>query len=96
MVSTTRTKFLNVALAVMLATGVVVAEDQAVIDWLRTHAMPLATVEAGHGFVDLQPLKKVIGNARMVALGEATHGSRETESPTPIPTASPLDSNRRP
>jgi erythromycin esterase len=37
----------------------------------------LDTVEAGHGFADMQPLKGVIGKARIVSLGEATHGSRE-------------------
>ena len=46
-------------------------------EWVRTNAIRLATVEAGHGFDDLQPLKRIIGTARMVTLGEATHGSRE-------------------
>jgi erythromycin esterase-like protein len=45
--------------------------------WIRTHAIPLQTVEAGHGFDDLQPLAKVVGDARIVAFGEATHGTRE-------------------
>ncbi|HTY89198.1 MAG TPA: hypothetical protein VMB80_17255 [Candidatus Acidoferrum sp.] len=45
--------------------------------WLSTNAIRLETVEAGHGFADLQPLKPVIGPARIVALGEATHGTRE-------------------
>ena len=47
------------------------------LSWLRQHAIPLKTVEAGCGFDDLQPLKPVIGSARIVALGEATHGTRE-------------------
>jgi erythromycin esterase len=47
------------------------------VSWLRSHAIPVATVEAEHGFADLQPLKKVIGNAHIVALGESTHGTRE-------------------
>ena len=46
-------------------------------DWIRQKAIPLKTVEAGNGFADMQPLKKVIGNARIVSLGEATHGTRE-------------------
>jgi erythromycin esterase len=45
--------------------------------WLATNAIRLDTVEAGHGFADMQPLKAVIGKARIVSLGEATHGSRE-------------------
>ena len=45
--------------------------------WLKKAAIPLAAVEAGKGFKDLQPLKAVVGDARIVSLGEATHGTRE-------------------
>jgi erythromycin esterase len=48
-----------------------------VSDWIREHAIAIKTPEAGHGFDDLQPLKKIIGDARLVSLGEATHGTRE-------------------
>jgi erythromycin esterase-like protein len=48
-----------------------------VIDWIRTHAVPLKTPEAGKGFDDMRPLRALIGQARIVSLGEATHGSRE-------------------
>ncbi|MCP3168266.1 erythromycin esterase family protein [Myxococcus qinghaiensis] len=48
-----------------------------VVSWVKQSLVPLATVEAGHGFADLQPLKQVLGGARVVALGEATHGTRE-------------------
>jgi erythromycin esterase len=51
--------------------------QQNLLSWVRQHAVPLKTVEAGCGFGDLQPLKPVIGSARIVALGEATHGTRE-------------------
>jgi len=44
---------------------------------ITVQAIRLDTVEAGHGFADMQPLRKVIGNSRIVALGEATHGTRE-------------------
>src|SRR5205085_4209183 len=45
---------------------------------IRHAAVPVKTVEAGNGFEDLAPLKKMIGeNVRVVGLGEATHGSRE-------------------
>ena len=52
-------------------------QDESVVAWVRTHAIPLTTVEASNGFTDLQPLKPMIGGARIVSLGEATHGSRE-------------------
>ena len=48
-----------------------------VTEWLRGNAIRLTTTEAGHGFQDMEPLKKVVGKARIVSLGEATHGSRE-------------------
>ncbi len=48
-----------------------------VIGWIRQHAVPLATPEAGHGFAELRPIKSIIGNAHLVCLGEATHGTRE-------------------
>ncbi len=53
------------------------AAPPAVHDWVRGSAIRLASPVAGHGFDDMQPLKKVVGDARIVSLGEATHGSRE-------------------
>ena len=60
--------------ALLVALGSSAPEPEA---WIRAHAIPIQTVEAGHGFDDLQPLAKVVGDARIVALGEATHGTRE-------------------
>ena len=60
-----------------LAACAVAQQKSPVTEWIAGHAIPLSTVEARHGFDDLQPLKKVVGDARIVALGEATHGSRE-------------------
>ncbi|MFY2562843.1 erythromycin esterase family protein [Corallococcus terminator] len=48
-----------------------------VVSWVKQSLVPLTTVEAGHGFADLQPLKPWLSGARVVALGEATHGTRE-------------------
>jgi erythromycin esterase len=48
-----------------------------VVELLKKAAVPLSTVEAGHGFEDLRPLAPWVAGARVVALGEATHGSRE-------------------
>src|SRR5262245_44825112 len=45
--------------------------------WLKANVVELKTVEAENGFADLQRLKAMIGNARIVSLGEATHGTRE-------------------
>ena len=47
------------------------------VNWLRKAVIPFATAEAGNGFDDLQPLRKLIGDARIVSLGEGTHGTRE-------------------
>ena len=47
------------------------------VAWIRAAAMPLVTVEAGNGFADLEPVRRLIAGARIVSLGEATHGTRE-------------------
>lgn len=47
------------------------------IDWLRRTAIPFDTQLAGNGFADLQPLKGILGDSRIVSIGEATHGTRE-------------------
>jgi erythromycin esterase len=45
--------------------------------WLRQRAVHLATVEPGGSDKDLQPFASIIGNARIIGLGEATHGTHE-------------------
>ena len=45
--------------------------------WLSEHALPLASDDPESSLDDLAPLGKMIDGTRIVALGEATHGSRE-------------------
>ena len=49
----------------------------ATTSWLKTTAVPFATVSPGSDETDLAPLKAMIGNASLVGMGEATHGTRE-------------------
>jgi erythromycin esterase-like protein len=50
---------------------------EATVAWIKERAIPILTPEAGRGFEDLELLKKLVGDARIVSLGESTHGSRE-------------------
>ena len=52
-------------------------KQQAVVARLKENGVVLKTVEAGNGFADLLPLKKVFKDVRFVGLGEETHGTRE-------------------
>jgi len=54
-----------------------VNSDRAFVNWARKNAVPLRTVEAGNGFADMSPVGDMVGESRIVALGEATHGTRE-------------------
>jgi len=47
------------------------------VRWLKANAIPFETAEPNSSLEDLMPLKDMIGNARIVALGEATHGTHE-------------------
>ncbi|HMJ52833.1 MAG TPA: erythromycin esterase family protein [Polyangiaceae bacterium] len=45
--------------------------------WVKQNAIPLASFEPGQGYDDMEPLRAVVGQARLVAFGDATHGTRE-------------------
>jgi erythromycin esterase len=47
------------------------------IGWLRQNAVALRTTEPGGDYADLAPLRQMVAGAHVVALGEATHGTRE-------------------
>jgi erythromycin esterase-like protein len=53
------------------------AAQDPVRDWIVKSAVRLETPEARHGFADMAGIRKIVGNARIVSLGEATHGTRE-------------------
>ena len=49
-------------------------------EWINNNCIPLNYVTAENGFDDLKAMKSLIGNARIVSLGECTHGSSEVFS----------------
>ena len=53
------------------------AVPDAVPQWLASIAVRLDTVEPGAGSADLEGLREIVGDARIVLLGEPTHGNRE-------------------
>ena len=52
-------------------------KQDAVIKWTKDNSIQLKTVEAGNGFADLKPLKKILKDVHFVGLGEQTHGTSE-------------------
>ncbi len=51
------------------------ANDPAQIDWIKQHAVAFRSIDpADDDFSDLQPLKEIIGDSRIVQLGEQSHG----------------------
>ncbi len=56
------------------------SETNSAANWLNKNVIPLKYTKAENGFDDLKPLKDLIGDARIVSLGECTHGSAEVFS----------------
>jgi erythromycin esterase-like protein len=49
------------------------------VAWLQAHAIPLrATPPDPDDFADLEPLRETLGRARIVVLGEGSHGEGTT------------------
>jgi len=46
-------------------------------EWARAGAVPIKTTQPGSGFEDLDILKEIVGDARVVALGESIHMAHE-------------------
>lgn len=51
--------------------------EEAFVRWATKRAIPIASLDFNTSSRDLQPVKKVIGKARVVALGEPVHGAHE-------------------
>lgn len=51
--------------------------DSAVLPELKRALRPLTSVQPGRPYPDLTAFGEAVGNARLVSLGEASHGSRE-------------------
>lgn len=64
-------------LALHLASCSKKSTEEQVGVWIAEHIHPIKTVVAENGFEDLTPLKEIVGDARIVSLGEPTHGNRE-------------------
>jgi erythromycin esterase len=54
-----------------------IVPKRADLKWIRNHAIPVETADPTSGHADLVPLKDMIGERRIVALGEGTHGTSE-------------------
>ena len=64
----------------ILATRAVGAQSAPIADfreWARAHAHPISVNDRDSGSASLAPLAKLIGTARVVALGEPFHGAHE-------------------
>jgi erythromycin esterase-like protein len=53
------------------------AEDDAITNWIHRTARPFETCEPRDDHRDLASLRQIVGNARVVAIGEGTYGTRE-------------------
>ena len=67
------------ALVMLNPVSVAQTENVKPVEWLKANAVPVRTIDPkDDDFSDLQPLKEMIGAARVVALGEQSHGDGAT------------------
>jgi len=75
--NTTRLRSLVLALATATAISAQDARPDDPVEWVREHGVPFATVDPGSDLDDLAKVAAMVGDARIVGLGEGTHGTRE-------------------
>lgn len=69
---------LLIAVLIFFGTYQLFFKDKTVgVDELKENLIPLETVEATKGFEDMKALKEILKDKQIVAMGEATHGTRE-------------------
>jgi erythromycin esterase len=68
---------LALALAGCDAANSTAPSEEEDLTWLQANAVPFTTTSPGGGYDDLARFGQMIGDARIVGLGEATHGTRE-------------------
>jgi len=52
-------------------------DTEAVIAWLQQNALPIQHIDVGSSCSDLQPLKQILKDVKVVGMGETTHGTSE-------------------
>ena len=70
-------RFVVAGVLVALSFGTCLGLDQVEIDWIAEHAIPLAGTAFVNHHDDLLPLRVSLAAARLVGVGEGTHGTRE-------------------
>lgn len=52
-------------------------DEPQVVSWIKQNAIPILSLSEEKNFADLHPLKQILKNVTVVALGEQTHGTAE-------------------
>jgi len=71
-------KFISTCLiSILCLTACSKVNENPEVKALKKSVIPISTVEAGNGFKDLMPLKDILKDKKIIAMGEATHGTSE-------------------